>query len=52
MWMFVSILVLKHVRAVSQDFVSSLGAGVLLLNFIAKPEMDFSLYNLKKCSLK
>lgn len=48
MWMLLSILVLKHVHAVSQDFVSLLGEGILLLNFIAKPEMDFSLYNLKK----
>lgn len=48
MWMFVSFLVLKHVHAVSQDFVSSLGECVLLLRFMAKSEMGSSLYNLKK----
>ena len=48
MWMFVCFVVLKHVHAVSQDFVSLLGKGVLLLYFMTKMEMDFSLYNLKK----
>lgn len=45
---YVSFLVLKHVHAVSQDFVSLLGEDVLLLYFMAKPEMDFSLCNLNK----
>jgi len=48
MWMLVSFLGLKHVHAVSQDFVSLLVEGVFLLYSLPKPEIYFSVYNLNK----
>lgn len=45
---YVFFLVLKHLLAVSQDFVSWRGGGVLLLYFMAKPGMEFTVHNLKK----